>query len=89
MRIRYYEYLSLSKRRYMNQMKRELENKLNELGVDCVRIGKDVLFDLNGKPVEAKVKEIIQSCRQHPKGAVVAESGDYTYMFDPAGAKIK
>ena len=69
--------------------KRELETKLNELGIDSVRIGREVLFDLDGKPVEAKVKEIIQSCRQHPRGAVVAESGDYTYVFDPSGAKLK
>ena len=73
----------------MKQMRRELENKLNELGIESVRIGKEVLFDLDGKPVEAKVKEIIRSCRQHPRGAVVAESDDYTYVFDPAGAKLK
>ena len=73
----------------MKQMRRELETKLNELGIDSVRIGREVLFDLDGKPVEAKVKEIIQSCRQHPRGAVVAESGDYTYVFDPSGAKLK
>ena len=42
----------------MRQMKRELENKLNELGIDSVRIGREVLFDLDGKPIEAKVKEI-------------------------------
>ena len=40
----------------MKQMKRELENKLNELGIDSVRIGREVLFDLDGKPIEAKVK---------------------------------
>ena len=73
----------------MKQMRRELKNKLNELGIDSVRIGREVLFDLDGKPVEAKVKEIIQSCRQHPRGAVVAESGEYTYVFDPSGAKLK
>ena len=73
----------------MKQMKRELENKLNELGIDSVRIGREVLFDLDGKPIEAKVKEIIQSCRQLPRGAVVAESGEYTYVFDPSGAKLK
>ena len=73
----------------MKQIKRELETKLNELGIDSVRIGREVLFDLDGKPIEAKVKEIIQSCRQHPRGAVVAESGEYTYVFDPSGAKLK
>lgn len=60
-----------------------------QMGIESVRIGREVLFDLDGQHVEAKVKEIISACKQHPKGAVVAEDGEYVYMFDPAGAKTK
>lgn len=60
-----------------------------QMGIESVRIGREVLFDLDGQHVEAKVKEIISACKQHPKGAVVAVAGEYVYMFDPAGARVK
>ena len=78
-----------SERNSMKIMANKLDDKLEKMGIECVRIGRNVLFDLDGQHVEAKVKEIISACKQHPKGAVVAVAGEYVYMFDPAGARVK
>ena len=51
----------------MKQMKRELENKLNELGIDSVH-RKEVLFDLDGKPVEARSKRSFSPVGNTPEG---------------------
>jgi len=54
-------------------------------------IGKTAIFTLvrddntplnNGVIVKAKIKETIKRCKQHPRGAVIAEDSECTYMFN-------
>tara|TARA_Y100000310_G_scaffold250772_1_gene257121 strand:- start:1462 stop:1689 length:228 start_codon:yes stop_codon:yes gene_type:complete len=61
-------------------------------------IGKTASFTLvsntqdEGILIKAKIKERIKKCKQHPRGAVIAEDSECTYTFNNSslvGVKLK